>query len=424
MWRILIPALLLASAPSPGQTVEPEDLQFMIVEALSHNPEISAELSKMAAAEARIPQAGALDDPQLRFQKREMPGFSPAQAMATSVELMQMVRFPTKLSLQSRIASIQAEHAHHDHLETVVSVVRRLKTAWAALWFARTAIRINREQEETLQEIVTISMTRYAVGAIPQSDVLKAGIELARTRADAAQWRQQEETAESILRAILDRPSTAPIGEVHMPPPEPVTLPVAGFVGFALRNKPMLVHDSLSVTESELMVSKARQEFLPDLTFSVEYMDVVVPPRARWTVSAGITLPFMPWTLGKASARVEEHQAEFSRKEALFRASRNRVVAEVRNAYAHQAAAFTLAQAYESELLPRARQSFQTTLAEYRSGQIPYLAMMDSYRMVQEVSMSAAKARMDYAQALADLEFQTGVMDLSAVPASQQELNP
>lgn len=424
MWRILIPVLLLVPVELSGQTVEPEDLQFMIIEALSRNPEISAELSKMAAAEARVPQAGALDDPQLRFLKKEMPGFSAAQAMATSVEFMQMVRFPTKLSLQSRIASIQAEHAHHEHLETVVSVVRRVKSAWASLWFARTAIDINLEQQETLRKVVSVSKTRYAVGNVAQSEVLKAGIELARTQADAAQWRQHEETASSALRAILDRPPSAAIGEVSLPILEPIVIPVEDLIQFALRNRPMLVHDSLSVSETELMVRKARQEYLPDLTFGLEYMDFAMPPRSRWTVSAGITLPFMPWTLGKASARVEEHQAEFSRKEALFRASKNRVIAEIRDAYARQSAAFTLAQAYDTELVPSARQSFQTSLAEYQSGRSSYLTMMDSYRMFQEVSMAAAKARMEYAQALADLEFQTGVMDLSAVPVSTQELKP
>ncbi|GJQ20629.1 MAG: hypothetical protein HBSIN02_09840 [Bacteroidia bacterium] len=421
MVRHFFLALLLFLPSILEAQEEPEDLQFMIIEALSRNPEITAELSKMSAAEARIPQAGALDDAQLRFMKKEIPGFSTQQAMSTSLEFMQMVRFPTKLGVQSRIASLQAEHAHHEHLETVVSVIRRLKSAWAALWFARTAIEINREEQDILENIAAVATTQYAVGNVPQSEVLRAGIEFARTKADAAQWSQREATASSVLRALLDRSPSAAIGEVSLPPLTPISVPLEDLLLFALQNRPRLVHDSLSVTETSLMVSKAKQEYLPDLSFSVEFMDFAVPPRSRWTVSAGITLPFMPWTLGKASARVEESQAELSRTEALFRASKNRVIAEIHDAYARQSAAYTLAYAYEAELVPRARQSFQTTLSEYQSGRSSYLTLMDSYKTYQNVRMAAAMARMEYAQALADLEFQTGVIDLSAVPTRTQE---
>lgn len=419
---VLLFLFLVEGAIATAQNQEPEDLQFLVLEALNNNRAIAAELDRMDAGAARIPQAGSLDDPVLTFRWMEFPSTSIGKSKFQNIELMQMVRFPTKLSTQSSIAEIRADHAHHQHLETVLNVVSTLKSSVAMLWYARTAFLINKENQQLLGQIVSAAERNYTVGRVQQSDVLRARIELARAKAEESSILQEITTAESMVRSLLNRSPASTIGPlmidstlVELPKPE-------SLIRFALRNKPMLVHDSLSVTESELMVSLAKQEYIPDLRFSLEYVRMPMVPQQLWTVSAGLSLPFAPWTLAKADSRVEEARAESSMRTNVFQNAKNMVDASIRSAYARVEASETMVITYERDILPQTLQSLQSLLTEYQTGQSSYLVLIDSYRMYEMTRMDAAKSRMEYIKNLAMLERETGVVELSVVP--QEESRP
>lgn len=423
MTRLVLVVTMLAAVHSfaAAQETEPEELQFLIIEALSANPDIAAELASMAAAEARISQAGSLDNPELRLARKEMPGFFAGQAMATSVEFMQMVRFPTKLSLESRIAEVQADHAHHEHLEKVIQVIRDLKNAAAETWYARRAVEFNREDRALMQQLVKTAQMLYSVGTISQSDVLKLQIELATVEAEHAHLRQEVTTAESMLRSLLNRDSKYPLGRIDLdsltvPPP-----PLDMLLRYANAYRPMLVHDSLQILEASLMTSAAKQEYVPDFKFSLEYMKFEQMPQKRWSASVGITIPFMPWTLAKASGRVEEAQAQQLRRVARYRASRNMVDAGIRSSLAQVEAAGVLESTYRLQLIPQSHRILSSTVAEYQSGKTNYLMLIDSFRMFQMTRREAAMARMRLETSLASLAFQVGVMDLLVVQEFSKE---
>ncbi|MBI2619955.1 MAG: TolC family protein [Ignavibacteriales bacterium] len=418
MNRIVVAAAFLVIIPAflKAQEAEPEDLQFLVIEALMVNPQIAAEVARMRSAESRIPQAGSLDDPELTFKQMEIPGTSLGKAMSSNIELMQMIPFPTKLSLRSRIASVRAEHAHHEHLERVVAIIEDLKSSYAMLWYARTALAINRDNQSLLSQIVRTAETQYAVGRVSQQDVLRARIELARTRSEEAVLRQETITAESMLRALLNRTPNAPVGPVTMYSLKVPTVTEEALIRYALANRPMVVHDSLSIYETELMVSMAKQEFIPDFRISLEYIQSPELGNKRWSIMAGISIPFVPWNLAKAFGRVEEARAEQAMKTSMFQASKNMVVARIKDAYAKLHASAVLSQTYEREILPQSRQSLSSLMTEYQTGRTSYLMLIDGYRMYQMVRMESAMARMRYEQAVAALERQVGVIDLSIVP--------
>jgi outer membrane protein TolC len=424
MTRFIVPLfiLLLTATIASAQDPEPEDLQFLVLEALTNNPAIAAELDKMEAGAARVPQAGALDDPVLSFKWMEFPSASLGKSRYQNIELMQMVRFPTKLSTQSAIAEIRADHAHHEHLEKVLEVISQLKSSVGMLWYARTAYSINKENQRLLAQIVAAAQRNYSVGRVKQTDVLRANIEFARAKAEESSILQEVMTSESMVRSLLNRRPTSVIGPILI---DSVLVPLPkseALIQFAIQNHPMLVHDSLAVTESELMVSLAKQEYLPDLRFSVEYVRMPMVPQQLWTVSAGLSLPFAPWTLSKAGSRVEEAKAETGMRTHLFQNSKNMIDAQVRSAYAKVQASETMVVAYEWEILPQTLQSLQSLLTDYQTGQSSYLVLIDSYRMYEMTRMDAAKARMEYIKNLALLERETGVIELSVVP--QEESQP
>ena len=400
-----------------------EELESLVIEAIANNPDIAAALAKMRMTQARIPQAGSLDDPQFTYKLMEFPGTRFGDAAYQNFELMQMIMFPTKLSTRKDIARTRSEYAHYERLEKILNVVAQLKSAHAMLWAARASVALNGENQKLLAQILQIAQTLYAVGRASQQDVLKTNIELAKLKAEEAALRQEIIGAESMLRSILNRAATAPIGAVKVGDFTTVTLGVDDLLAHALTNRPMVIHDSLGIAEGDLMVSMARQEYIPDFRVSLERVAMPMTGDRRWTVMAGISIPFAPWTLSKASARVEEATADREMRSSMYQATKNMVQADIRVAYANVKSFESKVQLFEESVLPQTEQSLRSLLSEYQTGKTSYIMLLDGYRMYQETKMEAVMARMRYEQARAMLDRQVGVVDLRVIsPASKEKL--
>ena len=408
---------LSQNAQQAPAALKEENLQELIEEALARNPEIGVETHKIEAARVHLPQAGALMDPELSFKLMEIPGTELHKAMYANIELMQVITFPTKLTTQRSIAELLVEHAHHDQMETVLGVIADLKSAMAMLWFARQSQEINESDNELLTKILRATETAYTVGKASQQEVLRTNIELARLSINEGKIREQIVTAESKLRALLNRPATMPIGRFDISR-QPVVLPPIGYLlDYARDNKPMLVHDSLNVLEKQLTVGLMRKEYLPDFKFALEYVRMPVLMENRWSVSAGITLPFAPWTIAKTSSKLQEAEAEQMMLSSMYEASKNSVENQIRSGYASLQAIEKQLVTTQNTILPQVRQSIQILLTDYGTGNTSYLMLLDGYRMYNEMQLDFAMALMNYQETLAALERSVGVSDLQhAVP--------
>ncbi len=388
------------------------DLNDLVLEALRNNPEIQAAAHQMDVMEAKVPQARALEDPQLQYMREEMPGFRWNEATYSKLELMQMVRFPTKLSTQGKLTEIRAEHAHHDHLEKINDVIARLKSAYYELWFVQQNMVLERENVRLLRQFTNIAQTRYAVGEVTQQDVLRATVELTTIGNRLISLRQQELSAKAMLMAILNRPPSDTLGFAIIAEEIVPVIPLDSLQTLALQNRSMLKHDSLSVDESRTELSLARQEYIPDLRFSLERVTGPVDGFRGWTIRAGVTVPFAPWTLGKASARVEEAQAAINRSTAIYNASRNMVLSIVKDLYYKADAGKRQLDAYRTSILPQARQSLDASQAAYQTGRTDFLRLIDSYRTIVDLTKEYFMTRMQYEQTKADLERGVGAHNI------------
>ena len=402
-----------------GQEQKQEELQALMNEAIQQNPEIAAEQSRVETMQERIPQAGALADPEFTYTLMQFPGVQFGQAMYQNFGLMQMVMFPTKLSTRKDIASVAANSARWEHTAKVVEIIARVRSAYAMLWDARTLLTINIENQQLLDQILRTAQTQYSVGQASQQDILKTSVELAKARSGEAFLHQEIVGTESMLRAILNRPQNITIGLITIDSLQPIHHSVEALLHYAYVQHPMLSQDSLSIVESDLMLSMARQEYIPDFKISVERVTQPMIGVNTWTLMAGITLPFAPWSLSKASARVQEAQADRSMRQSMLRTNRNMIEANIRESFARVQAYEIQLQSFEQTILPQSTQSLQSSLTEYQSGRTSYLMLLDAFRMNQDMRMEAAMARMKYEKEFANLQQQVGVADIKEIPLEE-----
>jgi len=401
------PWLVLAQTDS---VVVPEsqvlDLELLVAEAMMNNLEIRASVSQMDAMDARIPQEKGLPDPEFKFMQENMPDFKFNEAMFSRFELMQEIPFPSKLGSRSDLARIRAEHSHHDHLEKANEVIARLKEMYFELWLVQQNLVLDRENARLMAQFLKIASSKYGLGLVPQQDVLKAQVELSMIR--------NELSAKAMLMSILNRAPSDTLGFAIIPEQVEFDANLDSLLDLALHNRPMIVHDSLGIVEGTTMLSLANEEYLPDLKIGVER--IISPSGAQegWSLIAGISIPFAPWSLGKSGARVDEANATIHRATALYQSSKLMVTARVKDLYYKVRASKEQLSTYRVAILPQAQQSLTASSTAYQTGQTDFLMFIDAYRTNVRLMKDYFMLRMGFDQSVAELEREVGSRNIAS----------
>lgn len=403
--------------PAPASGSDTLHLAPLLAEAVRLNPSFQAAGHARAGAEARASGAAWPGPPEFMWMREDMPGLHDSRDVLDRYELNQMVMFPTKLFAERDAALAGAAAAREGERESGAMVVRDVRTAYAMLWGAQEQGRFNKENEATMEAFVNAAGTRYSVGATSQNDLLKARVELAMIRNEGATLRRQEHESRAMLASLLGREAGSLPGRVWLPGVTPPLPPLDTLLSRASVARPMLRADSLMVEENRAMLSLARQGYLPDLAFGVQYQNMRASDYDGWMLKAGVTVPIAPWSLFKQNAEVERAEAGVRKSEAVYRSSRTMLASSVRSLHARAEENLTRLQAFDAEILPRARESLDAGLRAYQTGGADFLMLLDSYRILVELRRERIMARMEYEQALANLEWAAGI----AVPEPERK---
>jgi outer membrane protein TolC len=248
---------------------------------------------------------------------------------------------------------------------------------------------------------------------VSQQDVLKAQVELAMARNESTSLRQQELSAKAMLMAILNREPKDTLGFAVIGEDVSFTAQLDSLELRALQSRPMLIHDSLNIEENRTMLTLAKQEYIPDLKLGLEYVTSPIDGFNGWSVRAVITLPFAPWTLAKSNGRVDEASASIKRASTTFSASRNMVLASVRDLFFKAQSYKQQLDAYRRQIIPQVDQSVRASIAGYQTGTTDFLMLIDAYRTRVATTREYFMSRMKFEQTIADLAKEVGTQELS-----------
>src|ERR1051326_3702028 len=241
-----------------------------------------------------------------------------------------------------------------------------------------------------------------------QQDVLKAQVEQAMISNELITLRQQELSAKSMLMSILDRSEGDTLGFAVIPEEFSFDANLDSVIAVAMQARPMILHESLRVDEQKVRLSLARKEYLPDFTFALDRVTSPSSGFRGWSVSAGITLPFMPWSLPGVSAGVDEAAAMVDGSRASYHAARLMGINNIKNLYYKAESYKRQLDLYRQAVLPQARQSLDLGLSSYQTGKTDFLMLIDQYRSYARYTQEYFMIRMNFEQTLADLEFEAG----------------
>ncbi len=418
---------LSARHVAPGASERRLTLSELEALALENNPKIKVVAQRIGVLEARVPIAGALDDPSLMYRGWGVPVREPWNYNQAQNMFMAGQAFPGrgKRRLRTRVAAQGVEIAQAEFEAIKRETLARVRLAFYKLLRSYDEIRLHHEQVALAEQAVESARIKFTVGRVPQQDVLKAHVALSRLVDHLARFERDAELARAALNTLTGRDPATPL-EISGEYPTPIALPSAEeLMRVALANRPELDAANKTVEQGNTAVRLAEKAYSPDFTVSAGYMLMPANSRFRNTYMAEISIN-LPWFNRKRhDAEIAEAKAETRARTAEYEMLRATVLQEIREAVVYAQTAQRLMELYRNTLRPQAQSALKSAVAAYQTDRTDFLNLLDSQNTALEVEYAYYRALSEYEQRLAELERAIGApLPRRAQAATNTEVKP
>jgi outer membrane protein TolC len=386
------------------------DIEQIEKMALDANLEIRVAVRKVAVAEAHVPSAGALDDPSLMYRGWQVPLRQPWNYNAAQNMFMigQTLPWPGKRGLRTNVAEAEVAEAKAALAVTKLDIRIRARKAFYDLLRAEDGLRIHDQHVDIAHQGVEAAKIKYAVGKVPQQDILKAEVSLTRLAEHLIHFEQDADLARARLNTLLGRDPSAAI-DVRGEHAISARLPsIETLEKTALQSRPDLLQMQAAADKSRKEETLTKTAYKPDFTVAAGYM--LMPRgsefRSNYMVEGSINLPWL--NRRKHDAEIAESSAKVTEQDAELDAMRNSAFGQIQEALVEARAAQKLAIVYQQSLRPQAEATLHSTVIAYENNRTEFLDLLDSQMTVIDLDLAYVQAVADFEARLADLELVVG----------------
>ena len=393
MMRIALVIVLAVLTESPAFAQQdarraPVTLQELEQLALQNNPATTAAAASVDAARARTAQAGAWPNPTIGYSGAELTG-GPDVRGQHGFFVEQTIPLGGKLHLsrdvlQQTIAQVEAAR-DLQQLRTLGAV----RQAFYAVLLVERRIEVQERMVKLAAESAGVTAQLFNVGAADRPDFLDSEIASRRVQLQLAQSRNDRRAERARLAAIAGSPEVAerPLavaGDSLVPVLQRETV-----IGTLVEQSPEIRSARAELERTRAITGQARRATFPDLFvrggagYNREHGEVS-GRSIGWEgmVEAGVSVPLFNRNAGGiAASRSDETRAraELRRVELSLRA---RAEAE----FSRYSSAMESAEAYRTDILPRAEEAYSLYLSRYREMAAAYAQVLMAQRNLFELS--------------------------------------
>ncbi|MCG8345227.1 MAG: TolC family protein [Chlorobiales bacterium] len=396
------------SKKNPGGLVE---------ELLQYNPELQSLVAKINAARAFIPQASAPDDPRLSLEASNIPvgspSFSRTPMTGIQIYLRQRVPFPGKLSLKKKIAESREAQAVEEHLERLNQLVAEFKGAVYDYSYTTNAADISRKTIGRLKALTKTLEAKYAVGEVPQQDVLKTKVAVSKVHERLIQQDKMADILGSRISTLLNRPEKNP-PEVIVSKKILTEVPygLEELLKAAQSSRHWLNRADKKVDEAEYRHKLAKKELLPDFDFSAGYRirsnAIEGPVLGEDFFSAGVSINIPVWTTRKQGKKVEQTRY------LITAAKKDKETLEQEINYQVEKLFFEVTQLeeqyelYRSRIVPESESALVSSRRSYEANEVDYLNVITNELDLFQAQLLLHHYYFEHEKKIAELEMAIG----------------
>ena len=398
-----ITLLCLLWAHANAANGEKLSLSNVMEQAIKNYPEVEAMRARVSQAEARRQAAPSLPPPMVSVGSMGSNGpFS--DLMENSIEVRQVVPFPTKLTAESQQRTSELKAAEELLQSRILAIRAETKTAYLELYRAREQIHLLEEKLRTFEAHSKRIGSLTLSDRITQTHIIRiqTEIELARNEIERAQ--QQAKVSAGILNVLMGQDPALALPELEEPPIPELPQPMAR----NHKDEPITQHPQIralfaSSDALRMGLSRAHSDWLPDFSLRYRYnrrYDGVMPNNSE--VMLGVDLPFLFFWQPKGKSA--EAQAQLDEAQSKTRQTENELKLQILRARTEATSLHTQMLNFKNLILPQALKRMKIahsitptdmeSLNEHRES-------MESYISLQ---LAALNTRVEYGKSIAMLE--------------------
>lgn len=391
------------SDPFIGQGELPVDQ--LVAEVQARNPSLQAASAAWRVAANRYPQVVSLDDPMFTYMITPTNGLGADNGGGWMVQGSQKIPWAGKRALRGSAASADADAMKGDIGDARLRLSEAARTAFYNYYLARREMDVNTSTRRLLTQFREIASNKYQVGQATEQDVLQADVELASLESRRTEITRDEQVAVARINTLLHREANHPLP----PPPAKVALPDSLPTADALQqaatqSRPDLYAAQARIRAEQANVALACKEYYPDVNLVAKY-DGFMPENMRPAVGMDINIPIR---YGRRSAAVQEAENRVAQRCAEYQDRLDQVRYEVQSGLDRAAQSQRVVRLYDQKILPAAQRSLDSALANYTSGKLDFLRLLDAERQLNTQREMYYQAIAEYHRRLAELERAVG----------------
>jgi outer membrane protein, heavy metal efflux system len=383
---------LLAALPAHAQTssaTAPITLEEVERLALQNNPTASAAAASIDAARGLTRQAGAWPNPVVGYSGEEIKTGDLDRRGEHGVFIEQTIPLGGKLRLSRNVFQKTLDQAEAVRDLQRLRILSSARQTFYTVLLTERRIEVQERLAALASEAVGVTAQLFNVGAADRPDYLQIEIESRRLRLQLNRSRNERLAIRAQLAALTgvreaaDRPIA---GSIDVAIPE---LQREQVIRTVLEQSPELRAARVELERTRAVTARAARETYPDLFIRAGSAynrelgeDSGRPIGWEGTLEAGISVPLFNRNAGGvAASRAEETraQAEVTRLELSLQA---RSAAE----FARYLTALEAAEAYRTDILPRAEEAYRLYLTRYRGMAAAYPQVLVAQRTFFEMS--------------------------------------
>lgn len=370
--------------PSAAQpSASPLTLAALEARALARNPTLAQAAAEVQAAHGRARQAGMLPNPTIGYTGDEISSGPVIRGGEHGFFVEQTVPLGGKLRLTARIFDREATQAEALADAQRLRVLTDVRILYYAALASQRRVEVRARLASLSAEAVGVSRQLFNTGAADSPDVLESEVEARRAELSLEAARNDRYRVWRRLASVVGDLDLMPQpldGSIEAPIPE---LDRDAIVQEVLTQSPELRAARAAVERSRAALMRAQREPVPDLVirggprYNRELLETHGQP-VGWeaAVDVGLVIPLFNRNQGaiaEARADVGRAEQEVTRLELDLRT-------RVADAFDEYLTTERSAEAYRSDVLPRAERSYQLYLNRYREMAAAYPQVLIAQR--------------------------------------------
>ncbi len=396
----------------PPDSVGTLRLDDVLSVAKARNPKLQALQASAQATAYQEPAASTLPDPtiQIGVMNFGLPDFNADMptSMAPSVQLMQKIPFPGKLSLMGDVAGYGTRMARAGADEAWWDVRSQVSALFYDLYSVDRRLDVMRRTLSLLTDFQQVAKAMYVSGTGRQTDVLRSDVEVARMEGDIRQMEAMRATKAARLNALLDRASATPVAS---PALDSLPLETPGrdtLLAWAEQSRPLLERARLGVDRAGKRLDLAHREIWPDLTVGVTYgqRNRGMGTERMGSAVVGFSLPIHAGSRQLAARDAAAAQQRMAAAD--LQSVETSVDARIGELLAELDRSRTLTALYRDEVVPEAKAAVESALSSYRVGDVDFMTLVDAQMTENQYEGELYQLLGEYGKAVAALESAVG----------------